>query len=209
MVTVEEGGREVKFSKRAGDYLTLRDLVADVGRDVTRYFFLMRKPEGHLAFDLERALDQSDRNPVYKAKYAHARMCSIFRKAGVDPADVGPGYGDPDLLVEETERDLIRQLGELPELLAKAAELRSPHLVCDYLDRTAGVVNSWYHSGNPSRDPGLAVLVEDPELRRARLMLTRGARIVLRNVLALLGLDAPARMRREGEEEEREHEEST
>lgn len=197
MVTVDEGGREVRFSKRAGDYVTLRELVRDVGADVTRYFFLMRKPDGHLVFDLEQALDQSDRNPVYKVKYAHARMCSIFRKAGVDQADVGPGWGDPTLLVEEGERELIRRLGEFPELVRKAAEFRAPHLVCEYLDRTAGAVNSWYHAGNPTRDPRLAVLVADPELRRARLMLTRGARIVLRNGLRLLGLDAPEAMRRE------------
>ncbi len=199
MVTVEEGGREVKLSKRAGDYVTLRELVREVGANVTRYFFLMRKPDGHLVFDLEQALDQSDRNPVYKVKYAHARMCSIFRKVGVDQADVGPGWGDPALLVEEGERELIRQLGEFGELVRKAAELRAPHLVCEYLDRTAGAVNSWYHAGNPTRDPRLAVLVDDPELRRARLMLTRGARVVLRNGLRLLGLDAPEAMRREEE----------
>ncbi|MSR22536.1 MAG: arginine--tRNA ligase [Gemmatimonadetes bacterium] len=203
MVTVEEEGREVKFSKRAGDYVTLRELLAEVGADVTRYFFLMRKADGHLVFDLTQALDQSDRNPVYKVKYAHARMCSIFRKAGLGQGEVGPGYGDPGLLVEDRERELIRQLVEFPEVVAKAAQLRAPHPVCEYLDRTAGEVNSWYHAGNPTRDPRLAVLVEDPVLRRARLMLAQGARIVLRNGLHLLGLDAPEQMRRSLDEEER------
>jgi len=194
MVTVERGGREVKFSKRAGDYVTLRDLMEEVGVDVTRYFFLMRKAEGHLVFDLDQALDQSDRNPVYKVKYAHARMCSIFRKAGVQPETVGPGFGDPALLEGEQERLLIQQLGEFPDLLHRAAEARAPHLVCEYLDRTAGEVNSWYHAGNPSRNPEMAVLVENPELRNARLVLANATRIVLRNGLQLLGLEAPERM---------------
>jgi arginyl-tRNA synthetase len=205
MVTVEKEGREVKFSKRAGDYVTLRDLMEEVGVDVTRYFFLMRKPEAHLVFDLDQALDQSDRNPVYKVKYAHARMCSIFRKAEVAPGEVGPGYGNPSLLVDERERSLIQQLGTFPEAVAGAAEARAPHLVCEYLDRTAGEVNSWYHAGNPTRDPKLAVLVDDPELRRARLVLAHAVRIVLRNGLGLLGLEAPEQMSRgvspeEGEE---------
>jgi arginyl-tRNA synthetase len=177
----------------------LRDLIEEVGADVTRYFFLMRKPDGHLVFDLEQALDRSDRNPVYKVKYAHARMCSIFRKAGLDPSEVTAGYGDTGLLAHEGERELIRQLAEFPGLVARAAELRAPHLVCDYLDRTAGQVNSWYHAGNPSRDPRLAVLVDDPDLRRARLALTRAARIVLGNGLRLLGLEAPEEMRRSEE----------
>jgi arginyl-tRNA synthetase len=197
MVTVEREGREVKFSKRAGDYVTLRDLIEEVGVDVTRYFFLMRKPEGHLVFDLDQALDQSERNPVYKVKYAHARMCSIFRKAGLRHDEITPGYGDPGLLGDARERSLIQRLGEFPGVVESAAEARAPHLVCDYLDRTAGEVNSWYHAGNPSRDPRLAVLVDDPGLRRARLVLARAVRIVLRNGLHLLGLEAPERMTRD------------
>ena len=85
MVRLEQGGKEVKFSKRAGAYTTLRELFEMVGRDVARYFFLMRKPEAQLVFDLDMALDQSEKNPVYKIQYAHARMCSIFAKAGGKP----------------------------------------------------------------------------------------------------------------------------
>jgi arginyl-tRNA synthetase len=199
MVTVEQGGREVKFSKRAGDYVTLRDLVEQVGVDVTRYFFLMRKPEAHLVFDLDQALDQSDKNPVYKAKYAHARMCSIFRKAEVAQEEVAPGSADLDLLEDDAERELVQQLADFPEVVERAARARAPHLICDYLETTAGQVNSWYHAGNPTRNPELAVLVDDPDLRRARLALTRSARVVLRNGLALLGLDAPEQMKRESE----------
>jgi arginyl-tRNA synthetase len=205
MVTVEQGGREVKFSKRAGDYVTLRDLVERVGVDVTRYFFLMRKPEAHLVFDLDQALDQSDKNPVYKAKYAHARMCSIFRKAAVEQEEVVPGSADLDRLDQEAERELVQQLAEFPDVVERAARARAPHLICDYLETTAGQVNSWYHAGNPTRNPDLAVLVDNPDLRGARLALTRSARIVLRNGLALLGLEAPERMERESEPgEERE-----
>lgn len=196
MVTVERGGQEVKFSKRAGGYTTLRDLFEAVGVDVTRYFFQMRKPDGHLVFDLDVALDQSEKNPVYKVQYAHARMCSIFRKAGVAPASVRAEGVDLSLLDHPLERELIKQLGEFPSLVARAAEARGPHLLCDWLEQTAGAVNSWYHAGNPYRNPELAVLVEDAGLRAARLVLAASIRIVLRNALAILGIEAPDRMER-------------
>ena len=198
MVRLERGGKEVKFSKRAGSYTTLRELVDETGRDVARYFFLMRRGETQMVFDLDLALDHSEKNPVYKVQYAHARMMSIFRKAGADPETVGE---NADLARLETadEQELIKQLGRFPEVLERAADGRAPHLVCDYLEETAGLANSWYHSGNPSRNPELAVLVEDPELREARLALTRGVRIVLRNGLGVLGVGAPDRMEREDE----------
>ena len=199
MVTVEQGGEEVKFSKRAGDYLTLRDLVEEVGVGVTRYFFLMRKPEAHLVFDLDWARDQSDKNPVYKAQYAHARMCSILRRAGAE-GEAEVGEADLTLLDQESERELIQQLGEFAPLVERAAQARAPHLVCDYLEQTAGQVNAWYHAGNPTRNPELAVLHADPELRAARLALTRAVRIVLRNALTALGVEAPERMVRQAEE---------
>jgi len=206
MVTVEQGGQEVKFSKRAGDYLTLRDLVEEVGVDVTRYFFLMRKPEAHLVFDLDWARDQSDKNPVYKAQYAHARVCSILRRAGIGSGlEGGDGTdlltADLALLAEESERELIQTLGEFPALVERAAAARAPHLVCDYLEQTAGQVNAWYHAGNPTRNPELAVLHPDPELRRARLALTQAVRIVLASALTVLGIHAPERMERAPEEE--------
>ena len=196
MVAVEREGKEMKFSKRAGDYVTLRDLVEEVGIDVTRYFFLMRKPEAHLVFDLDQALDQSDRNPVYKVKYAHARLCSILRKSGSPEGGITEGDAPLERLDREPERELIQQLMEFPGVVRRANQQRAPHVVCDYLEKTAGEVNSWYHSGNPSRDPSLAVLVDDPELRAARLALTQAARIVLRNGLGVLGLEAPEQMER-------------
>jgi arginyl-tRNA synthetase len=201
MVTVERGGVEVKFSKRAGDYVTLRDLVEEVGTDVTRYFFLMRKPEAHLVFDLDWAMDQSDKNPVYKAQYAHARMCSILRKAGMDRTMPASAVLPLDRLDHELERELIRKLSTLPESLERAAKARAPHLVCEWLEQTAGEVNAWYHAGNPSRNPGLAVLTEDAELRAARIGLTWAVRIALRNALSVLGISAPEAMHRDDPDE--------
>ncbi|MEK9501189.1 arginine--tRNA ligase [Gaopeijia maritima] len=196
MVRVEREGVEVKVSKRAGSYTTLRDLIDEVGVDVTRWFFLMRKAEGHLVFDMDAALDRSDKNPLYKVQYAHARMHSIFGKAGVDPGDVVTEGVDLGLLTDPHERDLIQQLAAFPEVVARASEGRAPHLVCDYLEQTAGAVNGWYHAGNPGRNPELAVLVADPALRSARLVLARAVQVVLRNGLTLLGLSAPTRMER-------------
>jgi arginyl-tRNA synthetase len=197
MVRVERDGKEVKFSKRAGSYTTMRELFEEVGVDVTRYFFQMRKPDAHLLFDLDVALDQSDKNPVYKIQYAHARMCSIFAKAGLDPDGFGGEGADLELLVAAPERELLKQLGAFPDALARAAEHTAPHVLCDYLEQTAGAANSWYHAGNPSRNPELAVLVDDEALRRARLALARAVRIVLRNGLTVLGIDAPVRMVRD------------
>jgi len=197
MVRVERDGKEVKFSKRAGSYTTLRELMTEVGVDVTRYFFQMRKPDGHLVFDLALALDQSDKNPVFKVQYAHARMCSIFNKAGVERSSVGTECVDLSVLTTEAEREVIKALVQFPDLVRNAARLRAPHLICDYLEQTAGAVNSWYHAGNPSRNPELAVLSEDASLRDARLALARSVQIVLHNGLAVLGIGAPEQMARD------------
>jgi arginyl-tRNA synthetase len=199
MVRVERDGKEVKFSKRAGSYVTLRDLCEEVGVDVTRYFMQMRKAEGHLVFDLDMALDQSEKNPVYKVQYAHARMCSIFRKAGVEMSHADGGEADLSLLDDPVEKELIKVLTAFPEVVERAANARAPHLVCEYLEQTAGAVNSWYHAGNPARNPELAVLVEDSALRRARLALARSVATVLANGLEILGITAPQRMVREEE----------
>jgi arginyl-tRNA synthetase len=200
MVRVVQDGEEVKFSKRAGSGMTLRELYDQVGVNVTRYFFQMRKPDAHLLFDLDVALDQSDKNPVYKVQYAHARMCSIFRKAEMAPEELTAGGADLSLLNHELERELIKQLADFPSVVARAAEHTSPHVVCDYLEQTAGAANSWYHAGNPSRNPELAVLANDPGLRDARLALTRAVQIVLRNGLTLLGIEAPTRMVRDDDD---------
>ena len=196
MVRIVRGGREVKLSKRAGDIVALRDLIRETGPDVARYFFLMRRSDAQMLFDLDLALDRSEKNPVYKVQYAHARMCSIFRKADVALTDV-TGAANLSLLVDPAEHELIKHLVQYPEVVARAADAHAPHMICDYLEATAGLVNSWYHAGNPSRNPELAVLVADPALRDARLSLARSVQIVLRNGLELLGLRAPEQMQRE------------
>jgi len=196
MVRVEQAGKEVKLSKRSGSTTTLRELYDHVGVDVARYFLQMRKPDAHLVFDLDVALDQSDKNPVYKVQYAHARMCSIFGKAGIAAEDIRGQGATLALLTNELERELVKRLGEFPEYVARAAAQTSPHVICDYLEQTASAANSWYHAGNPSRNPELAVLVDDPGLRSARLVLARAVQIVLRNGLTLLGIEAPQRMDR-------------
>ena len=199
MVTVERGGEEVRFSKRAGSYTTLAELVSEVGADVARYFFLMRRPEAHLTFDLDLALDQSDRNPVYKVQYAHARLCSLLELARTQFGDgaEAAASADTSLLGTAAEREVINQLAEFPAFLARAAAARAPHLICDYLEKTAGLINSWYQTGHPTRDPSARALVPDPALRAARLALAGAARVVLQNGLAVLGLTAPERMQRD------------
>jgi len=200
MVRIMRGGEEVKLSKRAGGYVTLHELAEEVGPDVARYFFLMRRGDSQMLFDLDLALDHSEKNPVYKIQYAHARLMSIFRKAGVAPEAIDPGAANLERLTAPAELALIKQIAELPAVVHRAAAARAPHIVCEYLEATAGDVNSWYHAGNPSRNPELAVLVSDDALRSARLVLARAAQIVLRNGLLLLGLNAPDRMEREDSE---------
>ena len=196
MVRVTRDGQEVKFSKRAGSALSLRELYDEVGVDVTRYFFQMRKPDAQMLFDVDAALDQSDKNPVYKVQYAHARMCSIFAKAGIAAESIEASATDLSVLDHELERELVKNLGEFTEVIERSARQSTPHTLCEYLEQTAGSTNGWYHAGNPSRNPELAVLAEDPELRRARLVLARAVQIVLRNGLAVLGISAPTRMDR-------------
>ena len=199
MVRIMRAGAEMKMSKRSGEFITLRELFEETGVDVARYFFLMRRGDAQMLFDLDLALDHSEKNPVYKVQYAHARMMSIFRKAGVDADAINVGDAALDRLTHQTEADLIKQLSVFPEVVARAAESRAPHIICDYLEATAAFVNSWYHAGNPTRNPELAVLVPDAQLRSARLVLARAIRIVLSNGLSLLGLNAPDRMEREPE----------
>jgi arginyl-tRNA synthetase len=196
MVKIMREGKEVRLSKRAGEIVTLSDLIDETGVDVARYFFLMRRGDAQMIFDLDLALDQSEKNPVYKVQYAHARMMSIFRKAGVDPAKFRPAAADLARLTDPIEQDLIRQLARFPGQVERAAANRAPHFLAEYLEETASMVNSWYHAGNPARNPGLAVLSDDAQLRNARLALAAGVRIVLSNGLRVLGITAPDRMER-------------
>ena len=186
MVTVMKGGEEMKISKRAGSYVTVRDLVDEVGRDAVRYFFLMRKGDSQLVFDIDLARSQSEENPVYYIQMAHARLCGIFRVGGIDPASVtGEGVDFAQLALPE-ETEVIKALLDFPALVAGAADALEPHRVAGYLHDTAQKIHLWYHKAH--------VLNEPDEITRARLLLARASMVVLRNGLGLLGISAPERM---------------
>ena len=184
MVTVWRGGEEVKISKRAGSYVTVRDLIDEVGRDAVRYFFLMRKGDSQLKFDLDLARSQSDENPVYYIQMAHARMSGIFRVGGIDPLTVGDADLAPLVLPEEQE--LMKALLDFPALLAGAADALDPQRLTTYLHDTAGKIHVWYHKAH--------VLNEPEPIMHARLVLARASQVVLRNGLMVLGITAPDRM---------------
>ncbi|MGZ5597817.1 MAG: arginine--tRNA ligase [Usitatibacter sp.] len=185
MVTVMKGGEEVKISKRAGSYVTVRDLIDEVGRDAVRYFFTMRRVDSQLVFDVDVAKSQTDDNPVYYVQYAHARVSSVLREWGGDLASLR----DADLsrLESPYEAALAQKLAEFPEVLARAAAEFSPHLVTYYLhDDVAARLHTYYNAER--------FLVEDETLKRARLSLVAATRQVLANGLAVLGVSAPERM---------------
>jgi arginyl-tRNA synthetase len=196
LVTVMRGGEEVKMSKRAGTFVTLRELLEETGPDVARYFFLMRRAEVPMTFDLDLALDTSEKNPVYKVQYAHARMCSIFDRAGLDPERHSVPAAEFAALDLTSEREVAKAVLRFPEVVASAARARAPYQVCQYLEQLAGTVNGWYHEGN--LDPQKRVLAEGPA-REARLGLANAVRITLRQGLTLLGLSAPEKMIRDAD----------
>ena len=185
MVTVMRGGEEVKISKRAGSYVTVRDLIDEVGRDGVRYFFLMRRIDSQLVFDIDLAKSQSDDNPVYYVQYAHARVCSVLREWGGTVEELRGA--DLSRLTSPYESALAQKLAEFPELLARAAAEHAPHLVTYYLhDDVAARFHTYYNAER--------FLVDDEALRRARLALVAATRQVLSNGLAVLGVSAPERM---------------
>jgi arginyl-tRNA synthetase len=186
MVTVMKHGQEVKISKRAGSYVTVRDLVNEVGRDAVRYFFLMRKSDSQLIFNVDLAASQSEENPVYYIQMAHARMCGIFRVGGVDPVSVTAVGAPLQLLAEPEEQALIKALLDFPALVESAAETLEPHRIATYLLETARLAHLWYHKHH--------VLEQPEDITRARLVLARGAQIVLRNGMRILGITSPERM---------------
>ena len=184
MVTVMRGGEEVKISKRAGSYVTLRDLIDEVGRDAVRFFLASRRADSEFVFDLDLAKSQSEENPVYYVQYAHARICSVLRQWGGDPARLAPAPADP--LTGERELALLRLLVEYPQAVAAAAAERAPHQIAFYLRELAAAFHAYYNSER--------FLVDDPAQRLARLALAAAARQVLQNGLALLGVSAPETM---------------
>ena len=185
MVTVMKGGEEVKISKRAGSYVTVRDLVDEVGRDAVRYFFIMRRGDSQLVFDIDLARSQSEDNPVYYVQYAHARMCSVLREWGGDAASLRDA--DMALLASPHESVLVQKLAEFPEVLGRAAREFAPHHVSYYLQNDVAARFHTYYNAE-------RFLVDDEGLKRARLALVAATRQVIANGLAVLGVAAPERM---------------
>jgi arginyl-tRNA synthetase len=188
MVTVMRGGEEVKISKRAGSYVTLRDLIDEVGRDATRFFFIMRKPDAQLVFDIDLAKQQTNENPVYYVQYAHARICSIFENA----ADKGfithksPAPSELVCLKTTEELQLIKLLSALPDTIVDCATHFEPHRLTYYLTELAGCFHSFYNKNR--------VISEDLALTAARLYLLKRTAQTLKNALSILGISAPDRM---------------
>ncbi|MDD4456390.1 MAG: arginine--tRNA ligase [Syntrophotalea acetylenica] len=187
LVNLLRDGQQVAMSTRSGEFVTLREVIDEVGRDACRFFFLMRRSDSQLDFDLELAKKQSNENPVFYVQYAHARVCSINRNA-VEQGLAVPEMGkvDFEVLALEDELALARLLSRYPEVVDGAAAQFEPHRVVFYLQELAARFHSYYNKGR--------VLVEDPEVSRARLYLVNCVRIVLRNALLLLGVSAPERM---------------
>ncbi len=184
-VTLVRGGAPVKMSTRKANYVTLDELMDEVGVDVTRFFFLMRAPGTHLEFDLDLAKEASDKNPVFYLQYAHARICSILRKA----ADVGLSLradADLALLTHDTESVLVKALLPLPEAIARAAEAREPHTLAVYLREVAVAFTQFYGA--------CRIIGEEDAVAEARLALADATRQVLANGLRVLGIGAPESM---------------
>ena len=184
LVRVVRGGEEVRFSKRSGEFVTLRDLFQETGVDAARYFFLMRRGDAQFVFDVDLAKSQKEENPVYYVQMAHARMSGIFRVAAREPASVRADGVDLAVLVEPEEADLMKEVAAFPGVVARAAETLEPHRVTGYLEGLARRAHGWYHK--------YRVLGEPEEA--ARLVLAAAVRHVLANGLNLLGISAPDRM---------------
>lgn len=188
MVLVMRGGEEVKISKRAGSYVTLRDLIDEVGRDATRYFLVARAPSSQLTFDIDLAISQSNDNPVYYIQYAHARVSSVMRNL----SDKGFSYdqaqalGQLDALTQDSEKALMKRLGSYPEVVSNAAQNFAPHNIANYLRELAGEFHSFYNA--------CVVLCDDEAQRNARIALSLAVQQVLKNGLDLLGVSAPEKM---------------
>lgn len=184
MVTVMRGGEEVKLSKRAGSYVTLRDLIEEVGCDATRYFLAARRADSQLIFDIDLARAQTNENPVYYIQYAHARICSVLNQWGGEIQSLHSANLSP--LSGEHDAALMQRLSEFPEVVRNAADDLAPHAVANYLKDLASDLHSFYSEHK--------ILVEDETVKLARLALISVTQQVLQNGLQLLGVTAPDKM---------------
>jgi arginyl-tRNA synthetase len=185
-VRLLEDGKPAGMSKRKGEFVTLRELVEDVGVDVAKYFFLMRRGNSPLDFDLTLARKQSDENPVYYVQYAHARISSVIRFAREQGLDYEPGSADLALLTTDGDRQLMLQLLYFPHVVEGSAISREPHRLTVYAQELATSFHQFYHE--------CRIVSDDKALSSARLLLADATRQVLRNTLTLLGVSAPASM---------------
>ncbi|MBL6737773.1 MAG: arginine--tRNA ligase [Litoricola sp.] len=179
-------GERLQMSTRSGSFVTLRELRDDVGRDACRYFYVMRKADQHLDFDLSLATSQTKDNPVYYVQYAHARICRVLEGLNEIPFDASRGLNHLTELTTQDELDLATAVGRFPEVVAKASDSLEAHLICYYLQELAADFHRWYN--------GTRLLVDDLQVRDARLALATAVQIVIRNGLDLLGVSAPRSM---------------
>jgi arginyl-tRNA synthetase len=184
-VTLTDGGEPVKMSTRKANFITLDELIDEVGADVVRYFFIMRGNNSHLNFDLKLAKDESDENPVFYLQYAHARLCNILKHAE------GLGHpfnskADTSLLNNPLEVKLIKNLLEFPNVVKKGHETLEPQTIANYLQQIAALFHKYYANER--------VVTEDTILTSARLVLVKATQIVMKNGLTILGVTAPKRM---------------
>ena len=187
LVRLIQNGEVVKMSKRSGQYITLRELMDEVGKDAARFFFNLRDPDSTVDFDMDLAKAQSSDNPVYYVQYAHARMCSILRQAEeLGDAGISPLAEDLKRLDSSEERDLLKKMADLPSEIIVAARLMEPHRLARYVLDLAGLFHTFYNSQR--------VLVDDDGLRRARLSLVTAVKQIISNVLGILGVSAPEKM---------------
>ena len=195
MITVMRGGQEVKLGKRAGGYVTLRELIEWTSRDAVRFFLISRKSDTEFVFDIDLALKRNDENPVFYVQYAHARICSVLALWHAEQGAQAPAASDADLarLTAPTEAALLRTLARYPDVLAGAADEFAPHDLAFYLREVAASFHTYYAAER--------FLVDDPALARARMALLTATRQVLRNGFAVLGISAPDSMSRDSPEE--------
>ncbi|MCZ6704271.1 MAG: DALR anticodon-binding domain-containing protein, partial [Bacteroidetes bacterium] len=184
-VTLVRGGEPVKMSTRKAQYVTLDDLMDEVSEDVTRFFFLMRSANTHLEFDMDLAREASEKNPVFYLQYAHARICSILRKAE-EVGFVADKNAELSLLEHDSEIALIKVLQRFPDVIAGASAAREPHRVATFLREVAVQFTQFYSQ--------CRIIGESADLASARMLLAMASKIVLRNGLTVLGISAPDRM---------------